>query len=107
MKKVILDTTRREEKSIKLTIDGKEEEVRVGGDVLAALEKLLSRHGLSLVDLDEMTMVSGPGSFTGLRVGAAIVNAFSYARTSSLAGLVIPEYGKKPNISKPKKKLFG
>ena len=106
MKKIILDTRKREEKEIRLVLDGVGEKMRVEGDILASLEKLLLRRKLHPVDLDEITMVSGPGSFTGLRVGAAIVNTLTYAHSGSLVNLIIPEYGKKPNISLRKKKVF-
>jgi len=38
---------------------------------------LLSRHGLSKADIGAFIVVSGPGSFTGLRVGLAAIKALA------------------------------
>ncbi len=38
---------------------------------------LLAKHGSSKSDLDAFIVISGPGSFTGLRVGLAAIKAFS------------------------------
>jgi len=38
---------------------------------------LLAGHGLSKADIDTFIVVSGPGSFTGLRVGLAVIKALA------------------------------
>jgi tRNA threonylcarbamoyladenosine biosynthesis protein TsaB len=38
---------------------------------------LLSRHGFSKTDIEAFVVVSGPGSFTGLRVGLAAIKALA------------------------------
>lgn len=42
------------------------------------LEKFLSEKNIQLKDLDALGVVTGPGSFTGIRIGMSVVKAFSY-----------------------------
>lgn len=61
-------------------------------------------------DITEITFMSGPGSFTGLRIGASIVNTLAHELQIPLFDhhgkkhkIIIPEYGKPANISAPRK----
>lgn len=61
-------------------------------------------------DISEITFFSGPGSFTGLRIGAAIVNALAdqldiplYDEAGIRHKIILPNYGRPANISRPKK----
>ena len=61
-------------------------------------------------DLAGITFMSGPGSFTGLRIGAAVVNTLAhelqiplYDHHGEKRQIIIPEYGRAANISQPKK----
>lgn len=47
-------------------------------DVLPMIEQLLSNNALQLDNLDTLAMVSGPGSFTGLRIGTAVVQGLAF-----------------------------
>lgn len=72
-------------------------------------DKLLEQNA-DWQDLTEITYFSGPGSFTGLRIGAAIVNALADQLQISLFDhrgeqhqIIIPEYGRPANITPQKK----
>ena len=61
-------------------------------------------------DITEIIFMSGPGSFTGLRIGATIVNTLAHELNIPLYDhhgkkhpIIIPEYGHGANISKPRK----
>jgi tRNA threonylcarbamoyladenosine biosynthesis protein TsaB len=62
-------------------IDVIEEAPLVGGNFSAQLipqiAALLSKNGLNKKDIDAFIVVSGPGSFTGLRVGLAAIKALA------------------------------
>lgn len=46
---------------------------------LQLIEEVLHQAKISLDEVDEIEVELGPGSFTGLRVGASIANALSFA----------------------------
>lgn len=83
--------------------DGVREEVTLhapegfGQVIFGAIEELLSRHGVRLEQIDVFAGASGPGSFTGVRVGLAAVKGLAevlgkrVAAVSNLAALA--EYG--------------
>src|SRR5215217_9516376 len=48
--------------------------------LLPMVQSILSRAGASLDGLRGIVLSDGPGSFTGLRVGASVAKALAYAR---------------------------
>lgn len=93
--------------------------------VLSYIEKFLKAKKIKLVQLDKIVLVSGPGSFTGIRVAAAIGLAFSFSKKIPLFALTKeqipkdlavlertrlkkvtadfdPNYGAEPNITMSK-----
>jgi len=51
----------------------------------------LNRHGLSKRDIDGFAVVSGPGSFTGLRVGLAAIKALAEVLQKPIAAVSLLE----------------
>lgn len=62
--------------------------------LLEVIEKALEDQNISLKDLTEIEVNTGPGSFTGLRVGVSVANSLSWS-------LGIPINGKKTQIVEP------
>jgi len=91
--------------------------------LLEAIIRLLSANDSALANLEGLVLFSGPGSFTGLRIGAAVANALAYAQqipiasgsgrdwlkdgiSKLLAGggetQILPQYDREPNATLPK-----
>jgi len=59
--------------------------------LLADIDWLLGRVGLSIHDLDLFGVITGPGSFTGLRVGLASLKGFAHAGQKPMIGMTALE----------------
>jgi len=94
MNVLLIDTTNNKEVTIGLKIDDKQVEKKQPLDArraqvaLPMIEELLKKHDLHVKNIDAVEVNSGPGSFTGIRVGLSIANALSFL-------LQIPVNGKK------------
>lgn len=98
--------------------------------LLPLVDKLLRKNKIMLDDLSGIIVVSGPGGFTSVRIGAVTANTLGFvlgipvAGVPKLAGttlqelvkeglkklkevkvgeMVMPFYGAEPNITKPRK----
>ena len=109
--KLYLDTSTPE---IILRLDDKEYKEPLGNELAEKLLKFLkdklAENGKTFQDLTEITFMSGPGSFTGLRIGATVVNTLAselniplYDHKGKKHQIILPNYQRDPNISKPKK----
>jgi len=85
MRTIILaiDTSKYDQLIVGLEIEGerkiiKEEfDYRKSQGVLPLIERVLKENNLSLQDLTGIEVNTGPGSFTGLRVGVSIANTLA------------------------------
>ncbi|MBR0430967.1 hypothetical protein IJJ05_01600 [Candidatus Saccharibacteria bacterium] len=78
--------------------------------LLKFIKDKLAENNKTFQDLTEITFMSGPGSFTGLRIGATIVNTLAselkiplYDHEGNQHKIIIPKYGNPAHISKPRK----
>lgn len=103
MKTLVLDTSDNKKIMVGLIVDGKKDiqtkaitpnKTQV---ILSMIDEILKKHLLKPKDLSAIQINVGPGSFTGLRVGLAIANTFSFALKISINGkkvgdIILPIY---------------
>lgn len=97
---------------------------RLAKELLGQLEKFLQENNLTFDELSGLIVFSGPGSFTGLRIGATVANTLAYSLGIPIIGAngeawqskglnrlragendktVKLDYGQEPHITKAKK----
>lgn len=54
--------------------------------VLLLIDKILKSQKKKISEITQIEVVTGPGSFTGLRVGVAVANALAFALKISVNG---------------------
>ena len=94
MKLLALDTTT-EKIVIGLHVDGRDEvfisdkeSKKHNAVLLSTIDSILSKNNLKISDIDVFGVSVGPGSFTGIRVGVATVNAFAVANDKKLVEVI-------------------
>jgi tRNA threonylcarbamoyladenosine biosynthesis protein TsaB len=101
MTKLIIDTTDNKKTIVELYLKKKkdriiEENVPKSQNTLVLIDKLLKRNNLKPSEIKEIEVNTGPGSFTGTRVGVAIANALGFGLGVRVNGSKIkqatPEY---------------
>ena len=96
-------------------------------DMLAYLRDRLAENGVSFADISGIGVFRGPGSFTGLRIGLAVLNTIAHEQRIPIVGvtgdawreecldrlqngrndeIVLPEYGAEARITKPRQSLL-
>ena len=72
--------------------------------------KKMQENGWTWKDIEKITYFSGPGSFTGLRIGAAVVNSLAHELKVPLfdhhgneVKIILPDYGRPARITPQKK----
>lgn len=92
--------------------------------ILTVVEEVLEQSGIKKNEIEGVLLYKGPGSFTGLRIGAAVANTFALALNVPIVSengeqwikagaerlarnenenIAQIEYGGKANITKPRK----
>lgn len=67
-----------------LAFEKNEEQKQHASFVHTAIAEILKKTGVSLSDIEAFAVTSGPGSYTGLRVGMAAAKGFCYALSKPL-----------------------
>jgi len=90
--RVVVDTTDRSTNSVKL-FDGDKlvDEVSENRDLVLLIKEHIAKNDLKLSDIKAFEMNEGPGSFTGLKAGAAVINALNFALKNKKE-ITIPKY---------------
>ena len=78
--------------------------------LLGFIHDNLTENNKSWQDISEIVFMSGPGSFTGLRIGATVVNALAhelniplYDHHGTKHQQILPDYGRPAHITPPRK----
>lgn len=105
MLKICIDANSRKNKVVILQqIENGEvkELARKDGDIdmTTSIGQLLSENNLKLKDIDDFTYLQGIGSFTGIKMAAAVANTLKWAvKRVPAASLDLPTYESEPNIT--------
>jgi tRNA A37 threonylcarbamoyladenosine modification protein TsaB len=102
MFKIIIDATDTKNRKVQLISDGTVIAEKTGDiDLVLSITDLLQKHSLAFSQVDSYENVSGKGSFTGIKTGAAIANTLNWAaKYAAPKDLHYPAYDKEPNIQR-------
>lgn len=94
MKKLIIDSSNNKEIVVRLKIESKKYFLKHIVDskkaqvTLPLIDKILKKYSTGIDNLDSIEVNTGPGSYTGIRIGISIANTLGFI-------LKIPVNGKK------------
>lgn len=77
--KLYLDTSQAKKAKVELIDKNKIVDSLTTDSPLDSIEKILKKNNLKVEDIEDIDFHQGPGSFTGLRVGAAVANTLNWA----------------------------
>src|SRR5580698_5561934 len=60
-------------------------------ELVPQIATLIEKHGFSKANIDALAVVSGPGSFTGLRIGLAVIKGLAEALAKPIAAVSLLE----------------
>jgi tRNA threonylcarbamoyl adenosine modification protein YeaZ len=125
---LFIDTVR--DKTIRLALVDRKKTIKkdypdqghLSEHLVFSIKKFLVSNKIALKDIKKIAVTLGPGGFSRVRSGVVAANTLAYALNkpvigvrsdvdSDLTGLLLmqgsrsvsPEYGKEPNITKPKR----
>ena len=83
MNKLIIDTTDNKKTTIKLRLGRKTDQITQAAKpksqtALILIDSVIKRNKIMPTEIDEIEVNTGPGSFTGTRVGVSIANALGF-----------------------------
>lgn len=86
--KLAIDTSDREKIVLKIDEGVYEETAKVGSSqkLLVFISDVFEKNGLRLEDIKEIEVNTGPGSFTGLRVGVSVAQALGWSLSVKVNG---------------------
>ena len=87
--KILIDTTVSKAATVTLFEGNKEILTKKGTDALVLVEAILKENNLEFEEVD-FELLNQPGSYTGLKIGASLVNALNFAKGQK--DLVFPDY---------------
>lgn len=100
---LFIDTRNNQKVSARLDVNGKifksgdESKNRRPESIVALIDKVCFLADIKIHDIDKIAVEEGPGSYTGLKVGASVANALSFTLGKKVNGkdfgtIIKPKY---------------
>lgn len=104
---IYIDATKKDKKLVRLyQIEDTKEKIiaeKETNNIVPTIAEILKENNIKITNIKKFTPNTGPGSFTGIKVGVTIANVLNWGlQKASATNLFKPEYGAEPNISKKK-----